>query len=213
MKKLILALMLMLSFRGLAQDSLPYHSLSTGINILSAAFKNIELNNEYMLNQHLGLTCDLGYQLLTNAGRNLNLTKNNIEGYYGRIGPRIYFAPHRLRVTGYFSTGYIYSYFKQSASIEESDFYEPSKLVLSTNQKLQGTYIGLGLIVKLSPNFRFDFGTSYNFFSPQSINFAQDYDNVTSGQPGFGNFITRFSNNMGLGMGIMCSFKYDFLRH
>jgi hypothetical protein len=213
MKNLLYFLSFVACSTAFAQEPVKYKQFSTGINVLSGVFKNAEVNNELMLNQHIGITCDLGYQFSTSAGSNLNLKKNKIEGYYAKLGPRLYFAPHASKVSGYLAAGYIYSYFKQSASIDENDFYEPSNIKLSTSQKLEGTYFGLGSLIKMNKQFTLDFGTTFNFFSPQSINFAQDYSNATNGQPGYGNFILRNSNNFGLGIGINCSIKYEFLKH
>lgn len=213
MKKLFFIISIFAVTKLSAQDAVTYHQFSAGINVLSGVFKNAEINNEFMLNHRVGITCDLGYQLSSSAGKNLNLTKNKIEGYYGKIGPRLYFAPHSAKGNGYLAAGFVYSYFKQSASIEESDFYEASRIVLKTEQKLEGTYFGLGTLIKMSNNFTLDIGTTFNFFSPQAIHFAQDYNNATNAQPGFGNFIIRNSDNFGLGLGINCSIKYEFLHH
>jgi hypothetical protein len=193
------------------QDSLNYKQFSAGINVISGVFKTAEINTEFMFNPRLGITLDLGYQFSTNAGSNLNLRKNLIEGYYGKIGPRLYFAPHTSKGNGYVSSGFIYSNFKQSATIKESDYYEPSRITLSTQQKLEGTYLGIGTLIKMQNSFTLDIGTVFNFFSPQSINFAQDFNNTTNAQPGFGNFIVRNSRNFGLGLGINCSIKYEFI--
>lgn len=211
MKKLTLLLVICFSASLNAQDTPRYRQFSVGLNLLSGVFKNAEINTEFALNNRFGITVDMGYQFKTSAGKNLNLTKNTIEGYYGKIGPRLFFAPHSAKATGYLSAGFIYSYFKQRAFIEESDFYEPYRIALTTDQKLNGTYLGLGTIIKMSNHFTLDFGTTFNFFSPQSINFAQDYNNATNGQPGFGNFIVRNSANFGMGMGINCSVKYELI--
>ncbi len=213
MKKLFFAFMTLLSFTTLAQDSTKYHQFSTGINVLNAVFKDAEINTEFMLNQRLGLTCDLGYQFSTSAGKNLNLLHNKIQGYYVKIGPRLYFAPHSAKGNGYITAGFIHSYFKQTANIDEDDFYEPSKIVIKTEQKLQGTYIGMGTLIKMSNNFSLDFGTIFNFFSPADINFEQDVNNATNGQPGFGTFIFKNNSSFGMGIGINCSIKYEFLKH
>ena len=213
MKKIFFIISIFAALKLAAQDTGKYHQFSTGINVLSGVFKNAEINTEFMLNQRVGISMDLGYQFSTSAGKNLNLTKNKIEGYYGKIGPRLYFAPHSASANGYLTAGYVYSYFKQSASIEESDFYEASRFVLKTEQKLEGTYFGLGTLIKMSNHFTLDIGTTFNFFSPQAIHFAQDYNNATNAQPGFGNFIIRNSSNFGMGLGINCSIKYEFLHH
>ncbi len=213
MKKILVLLFLCIITTSKSQEVSNYKQFSAGLNVLNGIFKNAELNTEFMLNPRIGISCDLGYQFSTSAGSNLNLKKNKIDGYYAKIGPRLYFAPHASKVSGYLAAGYVYSYFNQSASIEEIDFYEPTNIKLSTSQKLEGTYFGLGTLIKMSNRFALDFGTSFNFFSPQSINFAQDYNNATNGQPGFGNFIVRNSGNFGLGVAINCSIKYEFMRH
>ena len=213
MKRYTFLFFLLLTIHSIAQETAKYHQFSLGINLLSGAFKNAEVNTELALNNRIGITMDLGYQFNTSAGKNLNLTKNTIEGYYGKIGPRLFFAPHSAPATGYLSAGFIYSFFKQEAFIEESDFYEAYRQPLKTEQKLNGTYFGLGTIIKLPNHFTIDFGTTFNFFSPQDIKFAQDYSNATNGQPGFGNFIMRSSGNFGMGMGINCSIKYELIHH
>ena len=192
-----------------AQKDSSYHKFSTGVNIISAAFKTIEINNEFMLNDRFGIIADLGYQFSSNAGKNLNLKQNKISGYYAHIGPRLYFSSHSHPATAYVSGGYVFSYFKQSATINESDFYEPYLKKLETKQKLDGTYLGLGSLIKLNGNFYIDFGSNFYFYSPKKIDFAQDYNNVTNAQPGFGNFIFKNQDNVGLGIGIYCSFKYS----
>ncbi len=212
-KTIFLVLLACITLQAYSQDNPKYHQFSTGINVLSGVFKNAEINNEFMLNNRIGITFDLGYQFSTSAGKNLNLLHNKIEGYYGRIGPRLYFANHDSRAAAYVSGGYVYSYFKQSASIDESDFYEPFAYKISTEQKLDGSYIGIGTLMKMSNSFTLDFGSNFSFFGPQSIRFAQDYNNATNAQPGFGNFIFKGTNNVGLGIGIYCSFKYAFIKH
>lgn len=213
MKNLLLFTACFLSLNLYSQSTEKFHQFSAGINMLNAVFKNAEINTEFMLNSHIGITCDLGNQFSTSAGKNLNLRNNKIEGYYGKIGPRLYFAPHASKVTGYLSAGYIYSYFKQSASIDESDFYENFNITFSTQQKLNGTYVGIGTLVKMASGLSLDFGTAINFFSPKDIQFAQDYNNVTNGQPGYGIFIVRNNQSSAFGLGINCSIKYEFIKH
>jgi hypothetical protein len=209
----ILIIYTILVAQALAQEGTKYHSFNIGTNVISGLFKNSELNLEFMLNKRLGVTSDLGYQFLTTAGDNLNLIQNNIEGYYGKIGPRLYFNDHDSRVSGYLSAGYIYSFFRQHANINENDFYEPTNFEFSTQQRLDGSYLGWGTLIKLPSRFCIDLGAIFNFYSPKSINFIQDYNNATNAQPGFGNMIMRNRNNFGMGIGLNCSIKYFLIQH